>query len=398
MTVVSPVFVLVSIALALMTASVLFKYSRVGFNDQNGGARYVSIDGLRGYLAFFVFLHHSCIWFFYLQTGRWELPPSNLFVQLGQGSVALFFMVTSFLFVSKMLDEKAQRIDWLKLYASRVARLFPLYLLALSFVFLFAAFESDWKLAVSVEHLLTSVFKWITFTINGKPDINGVKNTSIMIASVTWSLPYEWFFYLCLPLFAACMTGRLYWWGIVFSVVSLQVMLDFWSPRSIVLTCFSGGVVAAIAVRFQFVGVIAGKWYSTAVVIASLAAILFFKTAYDPVALFLLSLVFLIVAAGNDIFGVLRITSARWLGELSYGVYLLHGLVLFFVFNFVIGYDDVRKLEPLKFWALLFLITPVVLGVAHIAHFAVERPAMRKVKSLLFASGQASVVKVKEVA
>ena len=25
-------------------------------------ARFASIDGLRGYLAFFVFMHHSCIW------------------------------------------------------------------------------------------------------------------------------------------------------------------------------------------------------------------------------------------------------------------------------------------------------------------------------------------------
>lgn len=398
MTAVNPVFVLVSLALALMTASVLVKYSHVDFNDQNGGARSASIDGLRGYLAFFVFLHHSCIWFFYVQTGRWELPPSNLFVQLGQGSVALFFMVTSFLFTSKLLDEKTRRIDWLRLYASRVARLLPLYLLAVTFVFLFAAFMSDWSLAVSIESLLASLFKWITFTINGKPDINGVKNTSIMIASVTWSLPYEWFFYLCLPLFAVGMTGRLYWWGILFSLVSLHFMLVFWSPSLIVLNCFVGGVVAAFAVRFKFVTAVAEKWYSSAVVIASLSVVLCFKTAYDPVALFLLSLVFLIIAAGNDLFGVLTVVSARWLGELSYGVYLLHGLVLFFIFNFMVGYDVVRKLEPLGFWAMVFLSTPIVLGVAHLAHFTVERPAMRKMKLLLFSSSQRKVVEIKEVA
>lgn len=31
--------------------------------------RFAAIDGLRGYLAFGVFLHHSCIWFFYLLHG-----------------------------------------------------------------------------------------------------------------------------------------------------------------------------------------------------------------------------------------------------------------------------------------------------------------------------------------
>ncbi|MEL4035226.1 hypothetical protein AAEZ52_23965, partial [Pseudomonas aeruginosa] len=30
-------------------------------------SRFVTIDGLRGYLAFFVFLHHSSIWYYYLK-------------------------------------------------------------------------------------------------------------------------------------------------------------------------------------------------------------------------------------------------------------------------------------------------------------------------------------------
>ncbi|MFC6337438.1 acyltransferase family protein [Pseudomonas karstica] len=61
--------------------------------------RFVTIDGLRGYLAFFVFLHHSCIWYYYLQSGVWALPPSRLFVHFGQMGVALFFMITGFLFL-----------------------------------------------------------------------------------------------------------------------------------------------------------------------------------------------------------------------------------------------------------------------------------------------------------
>ena len=59
--------------------------------------RYASIDGLRGYLALFVFLHHACVWYFFLQVGRWEVPPSSLYTHFGQSSVALFFMITGFL-------------------------------------------------------------------------------------------------------------------------------------------------------------------------------------------------------------------------------------------------------------------------------------------------------------
>src|ERR1700737_3166682 len=79
-----------------------------------------SIDGLRGYLAFFVFLHHSTMWYFYLRTNNWANPPSNLYRHFGGTSVDIFFMITSFLFFSKLIEAKEGYIDWLKLYISRI--------------------------------------------------------------------------------------------------------------------------------------------------------------------------------------------------------------------------------------------------------------------------------------
>jgi hypothetical protein len=40
--------------------------------------RFATIDGLRGYLALMVFVHHACIWYFVGQGGGWAQPPSNL--------------------------------------------------------------------------------------------------------------------------------------------------------------------------------------------------------------------------------------------------------------------------------------------------------------------------------
>ncbi len=80
-------------------------------------SRFVTIDGLRGYLAFFVFLHHSSIWYYYLKDGLWQLPPSRLYAHFGQTSVALFFMVTGFLFAHKLLHSRGTPIRWLDVYA-----------------------------------------------------------------------------------------------------------------------------------------------------------------------------------------------------------------------------------------------------------------------------------------
>lgn len=47
------------------------------------GSRFLAIDGLRGYLALAVLVHHSSIWYVYARTGKWSAPPSALYAQLG---------------------------------------------------------------------------------------------------------------------------------------------------------------------------------------------------------------------------------------------------------------------------------------------------------------------------
>lgn len=104
---VSPLPALACLLVAMATAFFLVKQ----FGSPPSLGRYASIDGLRGYLAFFVFLHHSCIWYFFLRTGQWQAPPSNLYNHFGQSSVALFFMITGFLFFSKLIDGRTRSID-----------------------------------------------------------------------------------------------------------------------------------------------------------------------------------------------------------------------------------------------------------------------------------------------
>ena len=111
---VSPIHALVDIIIALTTGAFLLKCS----GAPPSADRYVSIDGLRGYLAFFVFMDHSCVWYFFLHTGHWRVPPSSLYTNFGESSVALFFMITGFLFYGKILAGRERAIDWTRLYIS----------------------------------------------------------------------------------------------------------------------------------------------------------------------------------------------------------------------------------------------------------------------------------------
>lgn len=56
----SPIPAALAILAALIVCLVLVK--KFGPPDEQG--RFLAIDGLRGYLAFCVFLHHSMIWYF----------------------------------------------------------------------------------------------------------------------------------------------------------------------------------------------------------------------------------------------------------------------------------------------------------------------------------------------
>jgi len=90
--------------------------------EQSKSARNESIDGLRGFLALGVFIHHCAVTWYYKQSGIWNVPPSNFYTELGQASVALFFMITAFLFWGKVID-KGSSIDWRSLYLGCVVRL-----------------------------------------------------------------------------------------------------------------------------------------------------------------------------------------------------------------------------------------------------------------------------------
>lgn len=71
------------------------------------------------------------------------------------------------------------------------------------------AILSKWQLNDPMGSLAIGVLHWLMFTMKGAPDLNGVIPTSIIMAGATWTLPYEGFFYLILPLLVGLIGLRL---------------------------------------------------------------------------------------------------------------------------------------------------------------------------------------------
>ncbi len=179
------VFAFVIIGFALLTTKLLLSFSK----KNPLTVKYNSIDGMRGYLALFVFLHHAAIWFYYFKTKNWTDPPLPLFDHFGKTSVSLFFMITSFLFFSKLIDNRNNPMDWVKLFVSRILRLYPTYLFAMLVLFLLIGILSSWKLIEPKSDVMTELFEWTTFTLFGNRHINNHSEV-LITAGVTWSLIY----------------------------------------------------------------------------------------------------------------------------------------------------------------------------------------------------------------
>jgi peptidoglycan/LPS O-acetylase OafA/YrhL len=370
---VSPLPAAIALGVAFITAMLIA--TKLGSPSDQG--RFASIDGLRGYLAFFVFLHHSCIWYFYLRTGTWEVPPSNLYTNFGQSSVALFFMITSFLFFSKLIEGKAKGIDWGRLFISRILRLAPLYLCFMLLFFLLVAFISDGILVESVPKLTKGIVTWLGFRMLGAPDLNGVKDISTTVAGITWSLRYEWFFYLSLPVLALAIgliPPRPY---LALGILGVTGLI-MWNPDVRLCTPFLGGIAASFLVRIKSLRNFAATGFASIVVLACAGvAMVCYPSGYDGHSLVLLSIAFTLIASGNALFGALTNCASRTLGEFAYSIYLLHCLLLYVVFNFIIGRPAAMALSPTAHWLVIVAVVPILIVMCLLTFRLIERPAMQ---------------------
>lgn len=365
-----------ALAMAVLTVFILRKI----FGPPENSGRFLSIDGLRGFLAFFVFLHHACIWYFYLRTGKWEIPPSRLYTHFGQSAVSLFFMITAFLFTKKILDAKENKIDWLKLYSSRFLRLTPLYFSALIIVFLLTFTVSNWQLNESIPKLGLGLFKWLIFTAFGAPDLNGVDNTFTIIAGVTWSLPYEWAFYLLLPIMALTRSIRA---PVACLALGLLSIIFIARHPDIRYLAFIGGIIAAFFVRSEnFTNFASNKLSSIVCILCISVMVSCFPLGNGPIQLVLLTIFFTLIASGNSLFGILSNPTSRLLGEFAYGIYLIHGILLFLVFNTQTGIASASSLTPIQHWTIIIGITPVVVIAGFAAYKFIEYPAMQQTNKL----------------
>ena len=334
--------------------------------------RFESLDGLRGFLALNVFFQHAVTSYFYFQKDVWEIVPIRFYRHLGGEAVILFFMITSFLYWSKAIAQKGE-MNAGTLYRSRFLRLAPMYFFSGGIIIFSILVQSG--LNIDLWQTTKDILSWLSLGLITTTSVNHLSILPIN-AGIHWTLSFEWIFYLMLPILAVALKSK--------KTLIMALPFAFFalsSPLRGYWAIFFFGILAAhIYHKYPKISFFS-RPISSMVPLAGILAVYFIS--YKPYSLtqYVISLVvFLSFVYGADIFGLLKTQAAKFLGTISYSVYLLHGIVLFGVLNSVDYFYPITSLQPIMFWSIIFVCGLLTIFVSSLTYHYIEYPFIKRIK------------------
>ncbi|MEO6327606.1 MAG: acyltransferase [Ginsengibacter sp.] len=338
-------------------------------------------------LTFTRFIAAICIVIFHFKATAFPFNMYSVdnFVKYFNVSVSYFFALSGFILVISGSD----KINYKKFYINRFARIYPLYLFALLLTLLLIYNARTPKDTLSFDKIFLSAFliqSWF-------------KKYALVYNFPAWSLSAEAFFYLIFPIV-------IFYFRNISLKTEIMIVGTFWViMQTIVIVMLSNGndyiTAHPIFHLSTFLsGVTAGKlfrdnWYLLKRKLNKLGFILlilivglmfliysknvFFSAWYSNGLLAPVFILFIyIVALGeNKIFTLLKSKPLQYLGEISYGIYILQIPVAIAVYGIV---DRTVKLSPTStfyFYVLILIITSAI------THECIEKPFRKNIKRLL---------------
>lgn len=301
--------------------------NKLGFLPHLNGKnqRYDYLDGLRGIAAILVVCAHS--WRFrdigFVNDVITQADYSYM-GKMGAVGVQLFFCITGFLFFEKIFKNGINQ-DWRKFYISRIKRLAPLFLF-FCFLIIFIGIYSAGLSSIDGKSI-TSAAKFLSFGFMGTTFEIGSYNSEY-VTPILWTLPYEWKFYISIPFLAAMCSNKSSGLSLILIVTILYFSLNLTDHFNIWAFFFSGGLVAYITKK----NILKNSIYLTIFfyIILIIICVSFFRWSfenYGAMRLLTTSCLFFLAMITKPF--ILRLKGFVYLGEISYGIYLFHILIIY---------------------------------------------------------------------
>ena len=352
------------ILLAALIRVVPALWTTVGATDM---ARNHTVDGARGLLALWVLTFHMNIGpQLGKSNGGWTPPQSMLGDLMRSGLfVAPFFVLTAMIFGGRLLQTRGE-LKTLPFLKKRMFRIFPAYLLSVLLIFCACFALTGLELRVTGLKLAKEIFRWFLLDFVERYDVNTIDVSRAH--GMLWTLRNEILFYLCLPLLAF-----------------LQRRLASPAPLFIGLAV---GALFTPAFVFFFFGVVAAAvfgltrqrhmlaWQVAAV--AAVAALILSARLQSGLldGMLLIPIMVSLVQQGM-LFRWLCWRPLRFVGEVSYSLYILHYPCVWIVYTAILQPDWAERLPYFNRVLLDVALGTVLIGIATFAFVGVERPFVR---------------------
>jgi exopolysaccharide production protein ExoZ len=341
------------------------------------GSRLPAVEGFRGYAAFLIFLVHYCDSY---ATRILGVDPNSLrlstvpdvwtgvifYFFASHYGVDLFFFLSGFLICRLLLRPD---FDYRRFLVGRIARIYPAFALSLVVWACMRIAVQQWYSLDPVQLAGNLLF------LNAVPAF-GVKPYN----SVTWSLFFEFVFYLTFPAIVwgarrkhRVTPARIAIFAAVFMPLALQMGMFF-----IRFLMFFGGAALAILPERTGRALARGVTDGAAVALYLLSTLLFALwldyASFIPIFIATAALVVVKVIHGEGVFGRwFAWTPFRYFGNISYSFYLMHGLGIEITMN-LYGKELLRLGGPLYLFTTFATSLAIGLVSATALFLAAERP------------------------
>lgn len=344
------------------------------------GTNLRSMEGLRGIAVFLVFLVH-----FRSSIQPWLFSDSptatinNALAMVGNTGVDLFFVLSGYLIYASLIKRQQAYMGFI---GRRIRRIYPtFFVIFMVYLGLSILFPAESKIPSGVTAATLYFIQNLIF-------LPGLLPIEPMI-TVAWSLSYEVFYYLIMPLIVVTigLRGKTPQWRIgFFSMVGLvltAVCIIWQGPLK--LAMFIAGILLhellesyrerTPAAWLGLLGLVMGTCAPLLPLTGMLGNAIRFTLIFSG---FLLVCWHCFSQTKSWLKQALSWTPLRWLGNMSYSYYLIHGLALH------AGFMLLGKLLPATptagwfFWLILPLMFGLTLVVGALLFIMVEHPMSLK--------------------
>ena len=343
------------------------------------------LDCLRFFAFFGVFICHTLSGDPNYYRAR-HVPFANLIASVtfaGRYGVDLFFLLSAYLITELLLRERERfgRLDLRSFYARRILRIWPLYFLGIFIGVALTFVDPTEKFPFSYAAAFALLFgNWMI----------SLKGSVPSAVFALWSVSFEEQFYLLWPAFMSRARGKAFLraCAVLLVLASVSRLLLFGRAQSMhsEMTIFTNtftrldplalGIAAAVLLR--------GKRFQLRVYTRIMMLMIGYSLWMIAGRLCGVSLPYVLLGYPAVAVGALLIFLAafgssvapgwlRYLGKISYGLYVFHGIALYLAVLILRGYAHTLK-QFIAFWWLSLALT---MALSALSYRFFESPFLR---------------------